>query len=57
MSCTQAELYRLMDLIYMLVFEEEPRPRTVEEAKRKLQRVINDLKAYSMDELKSRLGL
>ena len=24
MSCTQAELYRLMDLIYYKVFEEEP---------------------------------
>lgn len=57
MACSQAELYRLMDLIYMLVFEEEPKPKSVEEARQKLLRVVNDLKAHSMDELRSRLGL
>ena len=56
MGCTQAELYRLLDLIYQVVFEEDPKPRSVEEARRKLLRVVNDLKAYSMDELRARLG-
>jgi hypothetical protein len=57
MGCGQAELYRLMDLIYIMVFEEDPKPKTVEEARRKLLRVVNDIKAWSMDELRTRLGL
>ncbi len=56
MTCTQAELYRLMDFLYIQVFEEDPKPRTVEEAKQKLLGVINDIKAKSMEELKSTLG-
>jgi len=57
MGCTQAELYRLMDLIYLKVFEEDPKPESVEEARAKLLRVLNDIKGWSMDELRSRLGL
>ncbi len=56
MTCNQAELYRLMDFLYMQVFEEKPRPRNVEEARLKLLRVINDIKALSMEELKTTLG-
>ena len=56
MTCTQAELYRLMDFLYIQVFEEAPKPRTVEEAKQKLLGVINDIKAKSMEELKTTLG-
>ena len=56
MTCTQAELYRLMDFLYIQVFEEDPKPRTVEEAKQKLLGVINDIKAKSMEELKTTLG-
>lgn len=43
-----------------MVFEEEPRPRSVEEAKEakcKPPGVINDLKAYFTDELKTLLDL
>ena len=40
----------------MQVFEDDPRPRSVEEARRKLLRVINDIKALSMEDLKSTLG-
>ena len=57
MGCTQAEIYRLMDLIYYKVFEEEPKPKTVKEARQRLLRVVNDIKALSMDELRGRLGL
>ena len=57
MGCTQAELYRLMDLLYQYVFEEDPKPETVEDARRKLLRIINDIKGWSMDELRARLGI
>ena len=57
MTCSQAELYRLMDLLYIEVFEEQPKPRTVEEARMKLLKVINNIKAYSLEELRSKLGL
>ncbi len=56
-GCMQAEIYRLVDLIYMEVFEEQPRPRSVEEARAKLLKIVNDIKAWSMDELRSRLGI
>ncbi len=56
MGCTQAEIYRLMDLIYYKVFEEEP-PRSLEEARMRLLRIVNDIKALSMEELRGRLGL
>ena len=56
MGCTQAELYRLIDLIYLEVFEEGPKPKSVEEVKAELLRVLNDIKGWSMDELRSRLG-
>jgi len=46
-----------MDLIYLKVFEEDPKPKSVEEARTKLLRVLNDIKGWSMDELRSRLGL
>ena len=57
MTCTQAELYRLLDLIYQVVFEEKPKPTNAEEARLKLLRVVNDLKAHSLEELKVKLGL
>ena len=56
MTCTQAELYRLMDFLYIQVFEEKPKPKNLEEARLKLLRIINDIKSYSLDELRSKLG-
>ena len=46
-----------MDLIYQVVFEEKPKPTNAEEARLKLLRVVNDLKAHSLEELKVKLGL
>ena len=56
MTFTQAELYRLMDFLYIQVFKENPKPRTIKETKQKLLGVINDIKAKSMTELKTTLG-
>ncbi len=53
MGCTQAELYRLADLLYI----EACRGHEDTIPCKRLLRIINDLKAWSLDELRARLGL
>jgi len=53
-GCGQAELYRLADLIYYETCEKEKGdPGTC----KRLLRVLNTLKEWSMDELRSKLGV
>ncbi len=53
MGCTQAELYRLMDLLYM----ESCSGHEQSEPCKRLLRLVNDLKEHSMEELRARLGI
>lgn len=52
MGCEQAELYRLADLLYLesCTGYEETEPC------KRLLRLVNDLKAWSMEEIRYRLG-
>ncbi|MCE4625827.1 MAG: hypothetical protein F7C35_08225 [Desulfurococcales archaeon] len=52
-GCTQAELYRLADLLYL----ESCTGYESSEPCKRLLRLINDLKAYSMEELRAKLGI
>jgi hypothetical protein len=57
MGCGQAELHRLMDLIEYELFYKEPKPRSVAEVKARFERIAAHIRALSLDQLRSELGL
>lgn len=57
MGCTQAEIHRLMDALEYELFIREPRPRTVEEVKRRFDRIAGTIREMSLQQLFKELGL
>ena len=54
MTCTQAELYRLLNLIDREVFRDS---RSLGEAREKWRAIKEHLEALSLEELRAELGL
>ncbi len=57
MTCTQAEIHRLMDLIEYKVFDEEPKPKSINEVYARFREIVETVKAKSLSQLKDELGL
>jgi hypothetical protein len=54
MTCTQAELYRLLNFIDKEVFE---KAKSLEEAKSRWKAIKEHIKELTLEELRSQLGL
>lgn len=57
MTCTQAEVHRLIDLIEYELFERPPAPANVNDVYTRFKRIAESIKASSLEELRTTLGL
>ena len=56
-SISRAELVNVLELIEYEVFEKDPKPKSVEDVRKKYRTILYSLKISSFEELKTKLGI
>ena len=56
-GCGKAELNTLMDTIRYTLFEEEPKPKSIDEVRERFELIAEAIEEISVFDMRSRLGI
>ena len=57
MGCEKSELNTLMDTIRYTLFEEEPKPKSIDEVRERFELIAEAIEEISVFDMRSRLGI